>query len=252
MNYKKYLSAILITTFLLISYFKGMAQMYAPDFSLTNTSGVTYNLYEQLNSGKVVVLDFFSISCLTCQEGIPFLDSIYQAHNSGEGALTVWGIESQEGTEEEIIQFMIDYGGTFNGFATIGHEEILAEDMYDITYTPQYVVVCTDGMMKKVPKSNIIPVINHCFTSSLPTIYETATPEVKIFTTLSEISISHNFSENEKIQVELFDILGRKHFQGEFSGTNEIVIERKNLPAGIYFIRLQDSNKNIASEKFQL
>ncbi|PLX11174.1 MAG: hypothetical protein C0594_03975, partial [Marinilabiliales bacterium] len=46
--------------------------------TFTDVDGNVYDLFDELESGKTVVIDFFSYYCSTCQENTPVLDSIWQ------------------------------------------------------------------------------------------------------------------------------------------------------------------------------
>ena len=49
----------LFTALVIISSINSFSQVIAPNFDDTDIYGNDYNLYEQLDSGKAVILDFF-------------------------------------------------------------------------------------------------------------------------------------------------------------------------------------------------
>jgi hypothetical protein len=55
---------------LMMSFFAMQAQLAngttAPDFTLSDINGTSHNLYDKLNAGKAVVLDFSAAYCSTC------------------------------------------------------------------------------------------------------------------------------------------------------------------------------------------
>jgi hypothetical protein len=53
----KHIFFITVFTFLFLQ----VSAQTAPDFTMTDTEGQTWNLYEQLALGKTVVLDFFFV-----------------------------------------------------------------------------------------------------------------------------------------------------------------------------------------------
>ena len=66
-----------IIALLLILHSSIIAQN-APNLELTDLNGVTHNLYDYLDEGKSVLLDFFIVNCTPCQEGAGYLDAFYE------------------------------------------------------------------------------------------------------------------------------------------------------------------------------
>ena len=79
---KKTLTLLLICLTFLVNAQTGMlnGSGYAPDITVTDINGNTHNLYNYLDSGKVVVLEFLSVTCGHCQQQTQmdvFLEKIY-------------------------------------------------------------------------------------------------------------------------------------------------------------------------------
>ncbi|HIG58966.1 MAG TPA: redoxin domain-containing protein, partial [Flavobacteriales bacterium] len=73
----------------------------APDFTATDINGVEYNLYEILDAGNTVILDFFATWCGPCwsyrETGI--LDNIWNTYGpNGTGDVYVFSLESDGST----------------------------------------------------------------------------------------------------------------------------------------------------------
>jgi hypothetical protein len=64
---KTKITKIMLTALILLGTFNSKAQMTAMDFTMVdcNSSG-THNLFSDLNSGKVVIIEYFMISCGSC------------------------------------------------------------------------------------------------------------------------------------------------------------------------------------------
>jgi len=140
------------------------AQTSAYDFTLTDVFGIQHNLYQTLDSGKIVVLDFFITNCGTCQINTSLLDSIWNENNHHGDSLRIWGIECSGRNDSSILAFMQQYHATYPCFSTLNDDVVTY--LYNITYTPQYFVVCPDKIMKQVSINQIRDAIYGCTTLS--------------------------------------------------------------------------------------
>ena len=206
----------------------------AEDFTLTSTDGITFNLYEQLDSGKIVILNFFSVGCPSCQENTPHLDSIWQAYGYNGDSLWVWGIESYNADSAQIESFRQQFGATFPCFSTKNDTEVLG--LYNITYTPQYYITCpVNHTSKKISFESIENYIESC-KSELYTntkINNQKKPKFLIFQSGNLLNMVNQ--ENSDLYLSILKINGQTIY-------SEILPKNSNkeylLKQGIYIIKL--------------
>ena len=51
----------IITLFFTLISFVSIGQLTTPNFTLTDLNGNTYDLYNELDNGKTIIIDFFSL-----------------------------------------------------------------------------------------------------------------------------------------------------------------------------------------------
>ena len=75
---------IIVFLFLTGSY--SLSGQSAPDFTVTDSWGVTHHLYQDyLDKDKTVVLKIFYVACPPCNSIAPFLEPLYQEWGGGHG-----------------------------------------------------------------------------------------------------------------------------------------------------------------------
>ncbi len=113
---------VLITLVLVVG-----AQMYffaqtAPNFTVTDTKGVTHRLYEDyLNQGKTVVLDLFFVACPPCNTRAPQIQQIYEDWGSGNMDVQIFDMSTRTWDDDAaVLGFENQHGLTYPGVSKDG------------------------------------------------------------------------------------------------------------------------------------
>lgn len=223
---------VVVILFLLLLFKTSYTQTVAPDFTLTDVTGVTRNLYNELDSGKTVVLDFFSTSCGTCISNIPILENFWQINGNNGDSLWVWGIEINGITDSALLAFHNQYPSTFPSYSTYIEDTVVL--LYNITYSPQYWVVCPSHFMKFVSVSNVSQAVIGCRES-------TSVKENNLFQNENWFSFESNnvhliLSESSfPGTFKVYNLFGKSVLESEIF-KNMQNINFNNLPSGVYII----------------
>lgn len=114
----------------------------APNFVLEDLDGVSHDLYEYLDQGKVVILDFFAVWCSICQADAPYLGELYEEFGpAGSNQIELLSLESDDASSDSQTR---DYA--LNFLATnphINNTKLVPED-YKVNFFPSYYVVAPD------------------------------------------------------------------------------------------------------------
>ena len=211
----------------------------AENFTLVSTDGNVYTLFEQLDSNKIVILDFFSVGCQTCQLNTPEIDSLWQIYGYNGDSLWVWGIESFYANNQQIEDFKQQFGATFPCFSTKDDTTVLG--LYNITYTPQYYIICPDYSSKKIHINQIESYILACKEEIVN--YNPIKNKYHFTYSIVNNNLYIQNYEPFKITVTIYNILG-------YTITNKAIQPKSEesfiIPSsGIYIVKLNSTFENM-------
>ncbi|MFN0276877.1 MAG: T9SS type A sorting domain-containing protein [Chitinophagales bacterium] len=136
---------LIIIIFTIVSSHFCFAQT-APDITFTDITGQEHNLYETLDAGKTVLLDFFFVDCVPCQTWTPTIEELYQTWGGGDADVEFWAfsdVDDNSYIQTFADEFEVQYtltgldGGAFDVIATYASE-------FPFLGYPTYSVICPD------------------------------------------------------------------------------------------------------------
>jgi len=230
-------------------------QVTVPDFTLTDINGNTYNLYTELAEGKTIVIDFFAVQCGSCQTGIAYAEDIWQTYGTNGDDLWVWAIETSGAAVPEVDDFVQVNGGSFPSFTAVANDSLAS--FFDITYTPQYFVICPNGFIKSCGVEQLGQYVESCpqLTSLTEEDAYSKQSVINSISSVNGIEVSFTSNSNSPIAFDLYDILGNKisHSSDFFpQGNNSITISSAGLARGYYFVRMFEAGEYVSTRKFVL
>jgi hypothetical protein len=232
-----------------------------PNFSLTFTDGTNVHLYQTLNAGNSVLLDFFFVNCGYCQTYAPIIDQAYVAHGSGTGNIKFWGISDRDGNAA-INTYKTTYGVTNPCAGTAGNGDsvsTMVEGLFDFTGWPTYSVVCPDKTISwDINYAPTVTGFNSYFSScGTSDIKEdgNATRISYMYPVPAQNNITINFYADQKsvVKLEVYDVMGKLVFSENSEVSNNFYKKDINLSsfsAGTYFVKLFQNNRLADTQKF--
>jgi peroxiredoxin len=122
----------------------------APDFKLPDLNGSSVALSSM--RGKVVLLDFWSISCGPCIREMPMIEATGETH---KGDLVLWGVSFDQPDSDK--KWLLQHQ---RSLPTLSDTDYVASDLYKVHGIPALVLIGVDGKIKnywegEVPESDL-------------------------------------------------------------------------------------------------
>lgn len=220
----------------------------AVDFTVTDCHGQTYNLFEILDRGQAVFIDFFFRTCGQCQVISPYITGSYTQMGCNMG--DVFYIEISYIDNDAGCQIWADEFGV--EFPTVGKDgggnEVF--QLYGIQGCPTLVLIMPDrsipiqGLLQLYPMS-VQDVVNAMQQNGLQThdcngvgVIENNTP-FTVFPNPTKEKVTIDGVEAAEMQV--FNTLGQ--LVKTVKGTNEINVS--DIAEGVYLLRVSTINSEI-------
>jgi peroxiredoxin len=244
------------TLILALSFFSAAGQTLAPNFTITDTKGNTYTLYEELAKGKTVILDFFGVQCGTCQTDVALLESVWQNHANNGQNVWIWGYEVFGSSVGSVDEFITLNGGSYPVFTLNSSDSMI--EKFNVTYTPTYFVICPNGYIKPAQPTLLELYLDGCATLDDPAFpARPVRSEIRNIHPVSSNTLDVYFSLGEVSEVtfELYDLLGNK-ITGKTrrlpGGEHKITLRPAGISKGFYLVRMSSNQKFVSAKRIMI
>lgn len=263
---KKLLSLILI---LILSYTASTQTPLteAVDFTVTTTAGEEITLFDLLDAGNIVFLDFFSTTCGGCNQWAPEFPAAYEYFGCNTGNVFFLGIERFH-DDAATIAFDELHGIEFPSASGTegGGSDVFS--LYQVQATPTLFIVNPD---RSIPEGQIW----NPYTETLITKIEnegglqkdcetgindrfSIAEEVKIYPNPSfgETNVSFYLNEPGKIEMEVLELTGQVVKQISYGkkeiGQHALNVPLTNISKGFYLLAIKKNGILIRIDRITL
>jgi thiol-disulfide isomerase/thioredoxin len=268
---------ILLVAALLTTFFVGSSQIQnysvgdvVSDFTVTDIHGGEHNLYSYTSAGKYVYIDFSFVNCGPCQGFAPKFNEFYDKYGCNNGdviCLSMFGLASQNDSNEDVEGFENAHGGSFSHVPATSIEG--GAGPVDTDFNPAaYPTICLISPDNKILNLDIWPV--NTIAELEATFPAGFTPEelpctvgtddnntdridISVYPSpaSNDLHIYLPFTGDFDARVEVFNLKGEvvaTHDRN--SNYKELEISVRDLSEGVYFARVTIENEKSEAIQF--
>lgn len=231
----------------------------AVNFSAKDINGQTHILYDLLNNGKLVVIDFFSTSCGPCGTYAPHIQESYAHFGMNSGNVYFLGIswgDDNQGVHIFDSTYGIGYPSV-SGTQGSGNQINIA---YNVLSFPTVILILPDKSIKEkhiwpptTAKIDSVLIANGGITTSVSSEFTASFIQGIWPNPVSEKAhLSLTLSKATLVQSEIIDMTGRIVLSGSeyiASGSQLMEFDLSHLPKGLYVVKLKTGKNKVESRR---
>lgn len=234
-----------ITLILLTLTLNSVYGQEARDFTITDTKGASWNLFDELAKGKTVVLDFFFADCTPCQKFTPALARLLNEYD--QDSLLIIGISDRD-NNAKVDEFEALYGVNYPSAGAEGGGDTITNlyrSWFSFVGWPTYAVVCPNRQIHWDLKrdTNFVELrqkIQECRgTLNTQTVYHYML-NTHPNPTSSNSTITLSLANDGAYSIKLMSSSGRTILKQESNSTNTLEIPQ--CDNGIYYLEILQEN----------
>ena len=239
----------------------------APDFTVTDTEGNTHRLYDYLEAGRTVILDFYYTTCVPCQFYSPQVNLAYEKYGCNNAETFFMAIDYDD-TNAEVEAYDEEYNIQYPSVSGLNGGGNAVVNDYDIIGFPTFYVIDSTKKIVEVIDPPTLQVFDFRFGNLgiEPAICETSILDIGPSTSYptvipnplsagSELNVYFNPGHAQlPAQFTLYNSLGQEVENGYFiQHSNWLVASiSENMLPGIYFLRFNNHESEFPAIAFML
>lgn len=238
---------------------------YASNFSIEDTNGDEHRLYEYLDDGKFVVLEFSFASCRPCKLGAPAIQKAFREYGCNQGDVIFLGL-NQIDSNAEIKAYQRNFGLSYP-MASIERSTYSITAQYGVKAFPTVVLIAPDRSfvtkdIYPVTIQNLETALSQAKIPKLPTVcsmvhkkrhFNEINFSVSPNPVVSGATINISLVEAMNVRVDILNILGQKILTPIDTFLMKPIskyVDFDDLQPGLYLIQLSVNGKVVRTQRF--
>ncbi|TNE52782.1 MAG: redoxin domain-containing protein [Bacteroidetes bacterium] len=235
----------------------------APDFSVYDLNGNTHRLYDYLDQGKTVYIDFFGTHCPTCwayhnTHALNDLHNQYGADGTNEIVVLAIDIDANNGPAEFNGISGSTQGNWISGsnYVFCNPEGSSLESIindYNLKFIPTIYAICPNREVTLIGKQTTEVLYQHVASCGPLGIHESEARPFQVFVNAShQLEIRFSGEAMEKSSIRLIDLVGKEVFSGKFAQNKVLLPISERQMGAMLFVEVQFENGEIHTSKVLL
>jgi len=236
---------------LLFTFFFASKQLNAQtvaDFTVTTIHGETFNLYEKLDEGKYVFLDFFFETCQPCIDMIPVMNEVFTEYGCNNSDDIFFLAIDVFGTDESISVFKETYNSKLPAVSGEEGDGSAVGDVLTYNLYPHLIVISPEREIV----ADMFPPTWEYFTSifdslSIPTapdvcdiissVDDVFTEKLNVFPNPASDNLTVTWTTTETQSINIVDTFGKVITEINVTDTDRSTqVNTDNLASGTYIL----------------
>ncbi len=239
-------------------------------FTSTDSDGNSFDLFDHLQSGQAIILDFMASWCGPCQSSTPELSELVENNGSGNGNLQALAITVESGDNASVLNGL-NWNGGFYEYPKFPYNAANNAQYYHYAIKhnfnpspsgiPFFIMICPDvdnPEMSTIIKHNVgyggstfnsyPAALNQCPTATLDLI--TLPNSISNFNlypnpATNVVNVDFGIQNENNVTVSLMNTVGQtvvsKNMKAA-TGQQSVQFNTANLEAGIYLVKIKTQN----------
>ncbi len=238
----------------------------AVDFTATDVEGHEHNLFQVLDGGQYVLIDFFFTTCGPCQTIAPMVNEAYHYFGCNSADVVFWSVDYGD-TDAECIVFDQTYGVEYPTISGVEGGGTAICNTYQVSWFPCVILIAPDHNIVEQgifvnSTQDIIDVLesygisqNSCSVGIND--IRSVNYDINIYPNPANsiLNVELLNADDRITKIEILNIMGKTiETIDNYRVTNNkhIVIDLAGIPEGMYFVRLNFIKNGVITRKINI
>lgn len=241
----------------------------AVDFTAKDIDGNTFNLFDKLDEGKYVFIDFMFTTCGPCQGAAPKLHEAFMTYGANAPTAPMYFVSINRDDNNSVMHnwettYMSATGPSYprgisgtEGSATAGPQTF--HNLYSVNAFPTMILIAPN---RQILEQDIWPIntaadfapyfASHSIYPGVAGVNNVVeNSNISIFPSPANNEVTLNVTGNKLNAVRMLDMIGNVVLAQNFENAQQSkTINISNLKAGVYFAEIRVNNTELVVKKF--